>query len=92
MTGATVLLGRNALVSIEQMLRPARSSINCPGVRTPNIPAYPLTGRNAACSVGGNGLPDCSHSPPAAQGRSRRVGDNQSLVLASRLAFETALR
>jgi hypothetical protein len=32
MTGATVLLGRNALVFIEQMLRPARPSINCPGV------------------------------------------------------------
>src|ERR1017187_6116482 len=31
MTGATVLLGGNALVFIEQMLRPARPSINCPG-------------------------------------------------------------
>jgi hypothetical protein len=37
MTGATVLLGRNALVFIEQMLRPARPSINCPSVHTLNV-------------------------------------------------------
>jgi hypothetical protein len=34
MTGATVLLGRNALAFIELMLRSARQSINCPGVHT----------------------------------------------------------
>jgi hypothetical protein len=37
MTGATVLLGGNALVFIEQMLRRARPSINCPGVHTLNV-------------------------------------------------------
>ena len=37
MTGATVLLGGNALVFIEQMLRPARPPINCPGVHALSV-------------------------------------------------------
>jgi hypothetical protein len=37
MTGATVLLGGNVLVFIEQMLRPARPPINCPGVHALSV-------------------------------------------------------